>query len=418
MNSRRFIQSGFTLVELLVVIAIIGVLVGLLLPAVQAAREAARRMSCGNNFKQIGLGLHNYHAAYNQLPLNGAGSGSNGTSIGLAPGAAMKNYSSERLSWLVGITPFIEAQATWEQISNPLFYPTFTYPAMGPTPEERVARVPNYAPWWTELPTLRCPSDPGKSGTLGSMGRTNYAACLGDSIQQMSYGAKTEFLTTSASYSVTARAACRGVFVMRQKMSLRDILDGTSNTIAAGEIATFIGDATIGQMMKITGALYTNPSACDTQALIGLVPRTWLGGANTLSRDRESRGMRWADCGGISSGFNTILPPNRELCGGPVTPATPTPTGMAMSARDRSSMIDAVLPPSSRHQGGCHILMADGAVKFITNSIDSGNSAGPMVAVDATGATFAGCFAPGSISPYGVWGALGTRASREVVTDF
>ena len=66
-------QQGFTLVELLVVIAIIGVLVGLLLPAVQAAREAARRMSCSNNFKQIGLGIHNYHSAFKQLPTNGGG---------------------------------------------------------------------------------------------------------------------------------------------------------------------------------------------------------------------------------------------------------------------------------------------------------------------------------------------------------
>jgi prepilin-type N-terminal cleavage/methylation domain-containing protein len=66
-------RDGFTLVELLVVIAIIGVLVGLLLPAVQAAREAARRMSCSNNFKQIGLGIHNYHSAFKSLPMHGTG---------------------------------------------------------------------------------------------------------------------------------------------------------------------------------------------------------------------------------------------------------------------------------------------------------------------------------------------------------
>src|SRR6056297_2239550 len=111
-NTRR----AFTLVELLVVIAIIGVLVGLLLPAVQAAREAARRMSCSNNFKQIGLALHNYHAAYDQLPMQATGTfhpNENTGSGGSAPG-----HNARRLSFLVGLTPFMEQQALWEQISN------------------------------------------------------------------------------------------------------------------------------------------------------------------------------------------------------------------------------------------------------------------------------------------------------------
>ncbi len=133
-------RSGFTLVELLVVIAIIGVMVGLLLPAVQAAREAARRMSCGNNFKQIGLGMHNYHATYNTLA-----SGRYGT---------MAN--SYRLnSNAVGILPFMEQQALWELVSSP--QSSGSIPAMGNTPDQD---APNFVPWQTQVPGYRCPSDP------------------------------------------------------------------------------------------------------------------------------------------------------------------------------------------------------------------------------------------------------------------
>lgn len=415
MNSRRSQPSGFTLVELLVVIAIIGVLVGLLLPAVQAAREAARRMSCSNNFKQIGLGLHNYHAAYNQLPINGTGTGTRGVSIS----AGARGSNSERLSWLVGLTPFIEAQSLWEQISNPSDADqngTVDYPAMGPTPHRNNDRSPDYQPWRTEIKTLRCPSDSGRSGVNGAVARTNYAACLGDSIQQMTYGAKTELLDVNSSYSITARASCRGVFVMRQKMKFRDILDGTSNTIAAGEIATDLGESTVAHRMNLVGALYTNPSACQS-AITTSVPRRWTGlSGNAMSRDHVSRGMRWSSCGGVLTGFNTILPPNREICGGPNTPSLPIPASSI--GRDTADMADAVLPPSSRHQGGCHVLMADGAVKFVTDSIDAGSSSGPMVAIDGTGATFPGCLPAGSESPYGIWGRLGTRASKETVGEF
>src|SRR5687768_13818651 len=118
----RYLKSrsrGFTLVELLVVIAIIGVMVGLLLPAVQAAREAARRMSCGNNFKQIGLSMYKHHAAYDMMPIHGSGTGLGLADAGAGWWQASNSSNKLNLSAVVGITPFMEQQALWEQISSP-----------------------------------------------------------------------------------------------------------------------------------------------------------------------------------------------------------------------------------------------------------------------------------------------------------
>ena len=151
---RKSSQRGFTLVELLVVIAIIGVLVGLLLPAVQAAREAARRMSCSNNFKQMGLALHNYHSAYKNLPVHGTGTDSPDGGPALPQGTnngtdnwwtGYNDANAWRLSCLVAMTPFIEQQALWEQISNPNttdannpdtpLVPPNVWQPMGPAPQ-------------------------------------------------------------------------------------------------------------------------------------------------------------------------------------------------------------------------------------------------------------------------------------------
>ncbi|EMI19571.1 protein containing DUF1559 [Rhodopirellula maiorica SM1] len=117
-------RAGFTLVELLVVIAIIGVLVGLLLPAVQAAREAARRMSCSNNFKQLGLAIHNYHSAYNQLPLQMGGSAqvSGFAADARRPGTATIPKGNNRfwLSALVGLTPFLNSNPFGNRSATPI----------------------------------------------------------------------------------------------------------------------------------------------------------------------------------------------------------------------------------------------------------------------------------------------------------
>jgi len=101
------VRTGFTLVELLVVIAIIGILVALLLPAIQAAREAARRTECVNNFKQMGLGLHNFHDTYNRFP---PGAANNIRPFGTRD-AGQRQWGA---TWMAYIMPFIELQSPYD----------------------------------------------------------------------------------------------------------------------------------------------------------------------------------------------------------------------------------------------------------------------------------------------------------------
>ncbi|WP_372721014.1 DUF1559 domain-containing protein [Novipirellula sp.] len=406
------ISKGFTLVELLVVIAIIGVLVGLLLPAVQAAREAARRMSCSNNFKQIGLAMHNYESTYRQLPLQGGGTATLTSGRELAPGS-----NSLELSALVGFTPFIEQQALWEQISNPYQVPAGEpgagnlYAAMGPYPGRSFSRLVAsnagpYNPFESDIPTFRCPSDPGVG--LPAMGRTNYGVCMGDSVDATNLGQiyNTNGTAKSTSIFQEANASNRGFFKSQLKSAFRDVLDGLSNTIAMGEMITDIGDndkrsTPVNGNSGPTGPLKSTGGALSCETFVDSDrPLFWDSGAPFTSSSVDNRrGYRWAWGLHLHSGVYTVLPPNREMC---------------FSANWHQS--EAVCPPSSRHQGGAHVLMGDGAVKFITDSIDAGNLGGrAMVSVDNQNDDAMSM--PGSASPFGVWGALGTRASKEVVSD-
>ncbi|MCC9600809.1 DUF1559 domain-containing protein [Stieleria sp. JC731] len=409
-------SKGFTLVELLVVIAIIGILVGLLLPAVQAAREAARRMSCSNNFKQIGLAAHNYHSAFKQLPTH-----MGGTRRLPAQASWFSGYGDDcnmmMLSVFVGLTPFFEQQGLWDSISNPnskdLNNPNTPrnppWPAMGPTPTEEdndvvIVNQRNnaYPPWMTEIPTLRCPSDPGQG--LPAMGRSNYAACLGDALHYTDNGPywfnlrgwpKIEVHTAS---NESVLASCRGVFVPRRAMKFRDILDGLSNTIMMGEIATDLGDRDVRTLTHnfapgtFTG-LRNNPLSCSPD-IDPERPSFWDPSLTDVAAGNQGRGFRWASGCQPYTAMNTILPPNSHTC---------------MSLGDTSP---GVLSASSRHQGGVHVLMGDGAVVFLTDSIEAGNPSIGTVATYGTGPR-----SPGSPSPYGLWGSLGTRANREVISE-
>lgn len=409
-------RTGFTLVELLVVIAIIGVLVGLLLPAVQAAREAARRMSCSNNFKQIGLGIHNYHSAFKALPMQGTGPTKENENMWqnaddpgpVPPVPAQYGYTMHRLSMLVGITPFVEQQALWEEISNPSIDTVngWSWPAGGPSPV-----TIRYKPWATDIPTYRCPSDPGTG--LPSLGRTNYGACTGDAINRGALGGA-RFRPPESAWRYwdenwlvqQVRAGQRGVFVPRKESKFRDILDGLANTIMMGELSTDLGDRDIttdpsqrnspGNVYGNPGPLF-NPKFCEDDGQIDAArPRFWAVGTDNTGAAGK-RGYRWADFYPLYNQVNTILPPNSEVC------------------LTRGHTSDGIVPPSSRHQGGAHVLMGDGAVIFMTDSVEAGDSRAGCVY--RRSGMEQSVLPPGSASPYGLWGALGTAAQKETIEE-
>ncbi|TWU44554.1 DUF1559 domain-containing protein [Rubripirellula reticaptiva] len=408
MRQRLNPARGFTLVELLVVIAIIGVLVGLLLPAVQAAREAARRMSCSNNFKQLGLAMHNYHSAFKQMPMHGVGT-DDGNNAGQNWWTGYTTNNHWRLSALVGMTPFVEQQALWEQISNPsaqrtdgntgagIGTITNPWPAMGPTPDNI-----QYIPWASEIPALRCPSDPGTG--LPSLGRSNYASCMGDSHWRAQQGElDPDVGPTNSGYAQESRAANRGTFIRHKSMKFRDVLDGLSNTIAMMEITTDLGDKDTRTQGKkhpngqpAQTEIRDNPHLCYESGMIDpLRPQFWVAGAaNEFDAITKGRGYRWADDQLMQSMAFTIAPPNGAVCM-PHDSNGPSHAG-----------------GSSRHQGGIHVLMGDGAIKFITDSIEAGNQQNPVV---YTGGTVANRNVPGAASPFGLWGALGTRGAKESI---
>lgn len=213
----RFIRTAFTLVELLVVIAIIGILVGLLLPAVQAAREAARRMQCSNNLKQMGLALHNYESAYRRFP-----PGFISRVTGIWPGGGNDPIPEAGPGWsfFAMILPQIEQTNLHSQIS-------FELPITNPANQlARSTRVKEY----------QCPSDAWNTPvapwptTLGvnDLVHASYIGCLGggDPANAPAYTAMYE------------QQPFNGIFHRNTPIRIADIPDGTSNTIGIGERAS------------------------------------------------------------------------------------------------------------------------------------------------------------------------------------
>src|SRR5690606_7100672 len=227
-------RRGFTLVELLVVIAIIGVMVGLLLPAVQAAREAARRMQCSNNLKQLALGLHNYHGAFNMYPYSVARSGalSGSATGGAVPGA---NEIRNHRGW-ISVLPFLEQQAVYDLAD--LSLPTSSHkrpacPGTVPNPLPGQPGNRNDEVVSTIINTFLCPSDPNPE-SYASTGSADYAVSPGNTTRQ---GAFTNYDFSVHRTDVNDRnwdrrdIATRRMFGQNDDSRMRDVTDGLSNAV-------------------------------------------------------------------------------------------------------------------------------------------------------------------------------------------
>jgi prepilin-type N-terminal cleavage/methylation domain-containing protein len=309
---RRSILSratkGFTLVELLVVIAIIGILVGLLLPAVQAAREAARRMQCSNNMKQWGLAMHNHHSAFNRLPFG--------------------SQNVRRRTFVVALWPYMEQTALHSQYD--LTRDFFATPNNVPSTTNGLISA--------AIPFYYCPSDPNASGAGRFWrGDVNWRTRLNYVVSQARWPERTvvgisdgeaQGLFRSHNTSV-ASSPSPGAY------GFHSVSDGTSNTLMMSEILTPAFDGSGGAAFRDSRGDAMNNAGDARWAFHSSVT------PNSSSPDRNN------DCG-----VSTNVPLQNLPC----IVATGS-TGVGIAAR-------------SKHTGGVSVLLADGSVHFVSSNID------------------------------------------------
>jgi prepilin-type N-terminal cleavage/methylation domain-containing protein/prepilin-type processing-associated H-X9-DG protein len=332
-------RRGFTLIELLVVIAIIAVLIALLLPAVQAAREAARRAQCVNNMKQIGLAIHNYHSSNDCFP---PGSMNTSTAAGVVTGAGCFSVHARMLGQLeqqplynaanFNLAIFLDAYSCYANSTvslarlNVFLCPSSTLPTWNQ----------NYIPFTAVAPGC------SYFGSAGS--GINFAAA-----------------------ATSVGGAPNGVFQFGgSPYGLRDITDGSSNTIAFGEwklgdgntnLLTVPSDAAYSGAGNFPPGVTSGPSTMTPQGFLGWMATCYANLAVGAANNFSWLGENWAFGFPSSCMGNVVAPPNPKYsnCIGTAAGGLPNPTVMGLA---------------SYHPGGANILMCDGSVKFLKDSVN------------------------------------------------
>ena len=339
-------RRAFTLVELLVVIAIIGILVGLLLPAVQAAREAARRMRCTNNLKQLALAMMNYESTHRKFPMAGMVDADFSVQARLLPYVEQSNLNNMLDFSLTAFAGPFNAK-----VPNPAFVSAFAKP----------------------LPLFLCPSEPAPAVTTLTVNGTAYS--YGGLNYMVSYGSG-----TATNYDLRWRTD--GIVHQRSTKGFRDIPDGASNTVMISEAVRSVGDDmtlpagtvprfpyqfTLNGSGGVNSALNSTPglkaggagwgSYVDANGMIynpGLdtFSSTFTGWRGGNSPALRGRGISWAFGGAINS-----------LTNGYQTPNNPIP--------DLVVHFTGFFGPRSYHTGGANVALADGSVHFLTSGTNA-----------------------------------------------
>jgi prepilin-type N-terminal cleavage/methylation domain-containing protein/prepilin-type processing-associated H-X9-DG protein len=345
-------RYGFTLVELLVVIAIIGMLIALLLPAVQAAREAARRMSCTNNLKQFGLALHNYHSAMDCFP---------GMAFNRTQGYSVQSR----------LLPYMEQAQTYATLDVTKNLYDGSFDVMPPTATFATHMIQAGT---TAIPCFRCPSDSGKKHLLSSYKATgasssdpnvslatgSYMVCAGsDYIRLQAEGERIITPPMGPPQKITITGKSNGPFVHASCYNIGALTDGTSNTMVMSETITGTGEslsssydnAVAGGLTKFYATSMTDAANLTNYTEI----ETTLSGT-TPAWDAK-RASAWILTDPLSTAYNAFIPPNAKI-----------PSVQTMGNKDYTPAYHLVA--RSFHSGGVNVLMGDGSVKFASNTIN------------------------------------------------